>query len=471
LNKQWIRKGSLALAATLMLTLLLPTGAMADDSIVEIKRDNVGSQVLAYSPTVKGLELDLASFSRTYWDLKETMEPLNDIYVSLDAYESLDDRYKSLSSSYSIYIGMIASGDPTNAAIAMSMVDGDVPDTDLDANGLSNADELALAAEVELMPLDSYIMYVTLKAKFAAFGFNSPNISRQDEYDTFVYPIKVAPLALKNGTRLLGVGIEQAKAGIKVGAESLFDAAVMLRGFESLQKLSYEMAQDTSVSAKKKYELGQISELDYKQAMNDEQIAKLKYESIQRDVENTEMSLNVMLGQPVLTPLALVSEVGELQTLKPVETYIERALEARAEIMNNGYNRNYVSDQVYYAEKYLGTNAIEYVRSNNEFKDLELEKAYELDAVAADVQKAYMSVIEHEESFRISKLTMEDAQRQQKDMAVRVELGYVTESMAKGLDILVVQATDDYYKTYRDYMSAVTALELASGIGSSMGGN
>ena len=130
MNKQWIRKGSLALAATLMLSLLVPTGSMADDSIVEIKRDTIGSRVLEYSPAVKNLELGLISVSRSYMSYKDSMEDFEDIYDSLGTYESLNTLYNSLSSDYSIYMGLMLSGDPTSEVIAGYMIDGDVTDPD-----------------------------------------------------------------------------------------------------------------------------------------------------------------------------------------------------------------------------------------------------------------------------------------------------------------------------------------------------
>ena len=466
-----MQKGSLALAITLVLVLVTPTGSMADDSIVEVKRGTIGNQVADYSPTVKGLEISLISLSRSYMDYKESMESYEEVYDLLGTYETLDNLYESLSSDYSTYMGLMTSGDSDNIIAAGLMIDGDVTDPlaanpeDPDANGLTNEEELALAVEVSTMSVASYSTYLALVSTFSALGISDPNLSKREEYDTFIYPIKVAPLAIQNGAMLMGVAVEQARAGIRNGAESLFDATVMLEGYLSLQAQSYEMAQDSLVTASKKYELGQISEVAYKQAINDEQIAKLQYQSMVRDVENLKMNLNVMLGQDVLTPLALVAEVGELQTLEPIGNYIGRALDARAEMKNNNINQDYANSQMDYIEKYLSERTIEYIRVDNELEDLKLEESYEKNAIAAEIRQAYMAVGQQEENFRISKLEMEDAIRQQSDMALNVELGYVTESMAKGVDILVTQNTNDYYKAYRDYMAALATLELASSIG------
>lgn len=476
MNKRWMKKSSLVMAVMMVLSLMVSSASMADDSMVEVRRDNVGNQVLAYSPTVSSLELGLISISRSYMSYKDSMESFEDIYNNLGTYQTLDSLYSQLSSDYRTYMGLVSSGDVDNMSLAASMIDGDVVDPDAadpndpDGNGLSNEEEEALAAEVESFPLATYTSYIILKAQFSAFGFSSPSISNREEYETFVYPIEVVPLAFQNSAKLLGVTIEQTKAGIKAGAEGVFDGAVMLEGIEAMLAISYELSEDALVTATKKYELGQLSEVAYKQAINDAQIAKLEYDSIQREVENMTMRLNWMLGQELSTPLVLVSDAGQTQTLQPLQAYIESALEARAEIKNNAFNEDYAEDQLYYVDKYLRNSAIERRRLDHELEDLELEADYAVKAISADVQKAYMAVLDQAEFYRISQLTMKDAIRQQSDMALNVELGYVTASTARAVDLLVTQSTNDYHTAYRDYMTALSALEVASGIGTNMSG-
>jgi len=411
--------------------------------------------------------------------LVDQMSFLEQAYDGLGAYAQLYDLYNSLSSNYTVYMGLMLSQDPTNIGFAQAMIDGDllVADpvgdgaTDSDLNGLTGTEELALKTETLMMPIDVYVTYLMLQGQYAALGITNPRISKSTEYNTFIKPIKIIPATLQNGAMLMGVGVDQAKAGIPSGAESIFDLVLMMEGFEELQKLSYEMAVDTLTTTSKKYELGQISEVAYKTAVNDEKIALLNYQSMQRDVENWKMQLNTMLGQPVTTPLALIKEVGQPVVLEPLEFYINRGLKERAEIRNNRLNRDNKTDEMKLVEKYLGTRSMDFKRGDYLLKDYALELSYVENDIKADVMNAYVEVQDKEENYRIMKLTMDDALRQQSDMQLNVELGFVTTSMAKGLDIMVASATNDTYKAYRDYMVAVSALEQTSTIGPvAMGG-
>jgi len=76
-----------------------------------------------------------------------------------------------------------------------------------------------------------------------------------------------------------------------------------------------------------------------------------------------------------------------------------------------------------------------------------------------------MNVLEKEEAMNLKKASMEDALRQYKELEKNVELGFVTADVLIGLDLMVTQATNDYYMANRNYISAYAALEGASSIG------
>jgi outer membrane protein TolC len=327
---------------------------------------------------------------------------------------------------------------------------------------------VALAEDAGKMTPLEYGTYLGLQSAFSAMGITSPNISKSQEYNMFIYPLEVVPKSLQNGMAQLRIGLDQAEAGVASGGEGLFDGAKQLEGVVALQKLNYEIAQDALVTAEKKFEYGQISEGAYETAANDEKIAALNYQTIQRQYDNLMMQMNVMLGQEVLTTTVLISEVGDLVELNTLDTYIESGLKKRAELKTNSANIAYQSDILDYTDKYLGTRSIDYKTAENALADYALEKAYETNAVTADIMKAYKAVAVKEENLTIKKLSLEDAQRQQSDLKLQQELGFVTESMAKQIDVLVLLAENDYEGAYREYLAAVTALELASDIGGGM---
>ncbi len=454
-----------------VLALTVPTASMADDSTLEIKRNEVGDMAVTYSPTVKGLDLDRLNLSQNYLDLKDQMDEYEELYDQLSTYKSLYNLHATLSTDYDTYMGLMLSGEEANIALAAQMIDGDVQpegateDTDTDGNGLNNGQEEALAVEVATMSIEQYGAYAALNSVFSAMGITNPNLSNQQEYDTFIYPIYIAPLALRNGTEIMGVGVDQASSGIHDGAQAMYDGAMMLEGYLELQQLSYEMAVDSLNAAQKKYELGQMSELAYEQAVNDEKIAALNLATMERQVENIKMQLNAFLGLSIDTNLVLADEARVTLPLEDVSVYIDRALANRAEVRNHRYNVRYQEELQELYEEYLGKRSAEYAEATGDLKGLSLEQSYFIPDIEADVRKAYMAVLQKEEAFRISRLEMEDALRQQEDLELNVSLGFVTEATAKGVGVLATQATNAYYTAYRDYLSAYQTLLTTSDIG------
>lgn len=478
------RRVGLVAAMLITMTLILPTGSMADNSITALRRSEVGKMAQDYSPAIKSLERDKINLSQDYLDLTERLKGLQSLYDQLSTYRSLDGVYKSITSPhYLTYIGLISkAANPKNPAdpnivAAGQMIDGadedptDVDkDTILDENGINNTAELALAADVAKMTPTQYFQYQGLKSAFKAIGITDPNIGQRKEYETFVQPLEVAPAALQNGASLLGVGIKSASAGIKSGAEALFDGTLQLEGVVKLQKLNREIAEEALVTAEKKHALGQISDGAYQKAKNDARIAALNHQSIQRDYDNLKMNLNALLGREVTSAIALMEEDGPTPDLAPVEAYIAKGLKERSELRNIGFNTSNKEKELVQVEKYLGKSAIEYKRAKGLLEDYALDKAYQEKAITAEIMKAYRNIAVQKQNLTVKKLAKDDALRQQKDMALNVSLGFVTEATAKRIDLLVTQATNEYYAAYRAYESAVAALELSSDIGRAKGG-
>ena len=171
MRNKYMQRAGVLMAAALMVTMIAPSGSMADDSVVEIRRQDVGQIALDYSPVVKGLELNRMNLSQSYLDLVDQMSFLEQAYDGLDDYAGLYDFYNGMSPNYQgwLTVSVAAAGDTTNAALTLllaEMTDGDFLPSDPtnpadgpDSNTLTGTDEVTLKAEIDtgmMMPIDVY---------------------------------------------------------------------------------------------------------------------------------------------------------------------------------------------------------------------------------------------------------------------------------------------------------------------------
>jgi outer membrane protein TolC len=341
--------------------------------------------------------------------------------------------------------------------------DTDSDDTDDDEDELS---ELGIeVADLDNMQVDEYAEYVSLETIFSALDITDPNLTSEEEYEMFVEPIYVTTKAMETVVLNMSISIDTAEATVYNAAVSLYDNILILEGYLELQTMNYEMSQSDFANGIKKYEMGEISRADYNILENKEKIAKLNMESMARKVDNLKMNLNTLIGIDVETEVTFTSELGDTITLESIDYYTEKALKERNEILSLSNNYTAKLKEYKHIDDFFSSSSESYKIVDGELTDLELQEEQLQQQIKQEIRQAYMNVSEKEENFKIAKLKIEDAKRQYDNLKSNVKVGFVTQSKLLGLDLMVEQATEDYYAAYSDYLEAVTSLESASSIG------
>ncbi len=468
LNKNIKKIMAIALSLSLCFSLLSYTNMNADETVVTLNRDEVGQMAVDHSTMIVGLENTQSDLIRQFSSLKNRMAGLNNMYSNLGTYKLLYQQYLAMAAIPYYYDYLAKAIVPATIAEAATMVDGDFDNNET----YILEEETALNAafsQPTTMTAESYGAYLALKMQFDLVGITNPTaVTKEDEYNTFVYPIKVAPRALQNGVVGLTIGIQDASAGISNGAVALFDTILMLEGYEALQLGSYTMAKNDLDSASKRYNIGQISEIDYQISINKERIAQLNYDKMVRDVENLKMNYNVMLGQDVTTRIELSTE----SIVEPVEfelgtmaSYIEKGLKERNEFKTQVNDYSFATLEFDLIDDYFRSSSNKYKAAAAELRNSELKQKQLLTKINQEIRKAYLNVLEKEENLVHKGKQREDSLRQYSDFELNVELGFVTKSTLGGLGIMVTQANNDYETALREYLTAISSLEGASSTG------
>ncbi len=414
---------SLVLVLSLVMVAIVPTTlGGADETAIRLSRDDVGQMAVDYSPTVKGLETQVTTMSTQYTDLKKAMDGLDALYDLLPSYKGLYNSYQAANAippNYGKYLELASSADGGEQAQAARMIDGDdagdvapVDGTDDEealevvvgepAASMDTAAETALDTEVSNpanMSVALYGQYIALAPQFTAMGITNPNLSSSEEFDTFVYPVKVSTNALSTGLKSLSIATESAKAGIKSGATSLYDTVLMMEGILELQEQSYLIADNDYKSAIKKHENGQMSDIDFTIASNKAEIAKRNRDKMVRDVENLEMSLNIMLGQDVTAELDLFTPLLEEPILQELEFYIGRGLEERSEIetAKNTLNSKEYILEIY--DDYFPNSHNEYEVAESDYLIAKMDYDKVVLETEVNIREAYFNLLEKKREF------------------------------------------------------------------------
>lgn len=457
---------SLVVSAGIFAVQAVPTSGTT--TAVVIDRDDVGDLAVAYSSMISGLEKTRLDLSTTYSDMKRQLEGLETLYDNLSSYQMLYDFYNAMPSAYQTYLGVALVTPQTLDVYRAALFVDNPANPDIVVLDVIIADIAGTPEHVaNYMSIENYGAYVALKAGYDAMGITNPHLSKQEEYDTFVYPLEVAPMQLQTSMMSLGVSIEQAKASLAAGATSLYDGILTLEGYKALQIQSYMVAKNDYLKADSQYSRGLISETAYQKAVNDEKIARMAKDSMIRQVDNLVMQLNVMLGQDVTTELTLSTPAGLAmpEELLDVEVYIARALENRAELKTLAYDIMYKEHEVSYIEKYFSSSNLNRKIAAAELEALNTSVATKKRDIEAEIRQAYMNVQETEKAYTLRQHELADAKRQYDQLELNVELGYVTGSMLGSMELLMIQKQEAVESANRDYLNALTALKNASSIG------
>lgn len=447
---------------------LAPMTMSADEAVIKLSREEVGQMAVDASATVRDLEISQQDLATQFTEMNDAMKGLQALYDLLPRYKELYNKFVTVSAipNYTDYLGY-ALAFPADIALMLNGAE-DPGEALMPWVGLSDGEETALALEVvdpnNMTPAE-FGEYSAYQPQFAAMGITDPNLSKEEEYDIFAYPIKGGTMAMQVGVLSMGVGIDVAEVGIASGAETLYDTILMMEGILALQEGSFQMAYSDFVNAREKYLKGQMSEMDFIMMRNKEEIARRNRDSMQRQVDNLVMSFNLMLGLDVDAQIELTTEVEQKVTLESLDFYVERGLKERNEVESFEITHGQKVSDFDLVADYFSKSSYTYKIAKAELEQMNIEETAMLMDIEQNIREAYLNVLEKEENLVIKKLAMDDADRQYKELELNVSLGFVTESTLTGIAIMKTSAINDYYTAYRDYVAAVQALEGASSIG------
>lgn len=450
--KQRIYKNTIRLLSiVLLVTLLASGGSIAETTPLKLSKEDAKSLVINYSPVIKSIEKSRNDLVRSYSSLNKNLSGLQTLYDYLPQYKQLYNLHQQmlLIQYYEEYLKLAIQG---NVAITNQYV----------------ADHPSLIAPISdstnMTPVQ-YGTYLTLKPQFALIGITDPNLSAAQEYELFISPLRSSTMSMQTGIMNLGIAVDSTKAALKSGVETLYDSVILLEGYLELQEMSYTMAQSDYETASKKYKSGLISKITLDTAENKEKIAKLNRDSMLREIDSLKMRLNLMLGLDVSTVLDLTTTNVIKPTLGNLDEYIQRGLEERNEMLTFKNDHQNLTYQFSLIKGYYSSSSPTYKVAEAEVKDSEFKKIQLEEQITLEINKAYLYAIQKEHTMVLKKAVMEDAIRQHKDLEKSIKLGFATSNVLIGLDLLVTQATNEYYTANRDFHAAYIALQNASSIG------
>ncbi|PKM93551.1 MAG: hypothetical protein CVU84_15345 [Firmicutes bacterium HGW-Firmicutes-1] len=451
------------------------TGATEPTKTIVLKKEEVGATAVKHSSVIRGMENDLEGMEDSYRDMRKGLEALDNLYDSLSTYKSLaskktttesdgrfNDMFVILPQKAGIEMALLTE---TNAAtIATLTSDLNTINTRI---GIIQADMIALpdAEEATLLTVLEYYQLQTIATQFAFLGINSANISRQREYDMFVYPLSVAPHAMQAGIDSMKLGVEAAKAGVSSGAEQLYSALLTLEGYYDLQTAAFNLKDSEFKSTTKKYEKGLVSKAKLEQATNEREIASLEKKKLERDLENLQMSLKQMLGIELTTGIDVYTPVDGKRVLNSLNYYITEALKNRSEIKIVDISISHKQLELTQVKQYFSSSADQSLIAESELLEKQLEKQEIQKTIESEIRNAYNDVLIKDEAFLIKLQELLYAKKSLADIIRYYELGYVTQDAIDGYKISVMQKEIDYNDALRKCDDAHKAIKNASLIG------
>lgn len=464
MSKKLTSKSMRSLALTLVFVLLLGVSIneislMAEEEVPLLTKEAFLENVLNDNLTVIGLEDQLE-------DLNDQLDSLGTYSSAITSVHSLVDEYNRLGEKV-IYT---KENQPRLMEIIFNMVVGSPVVSP--AVHPDQVEYVSILAGLSAEDLDSlmtnpgeYAIYVGYGSVMSQFGINTPTVTPDQEYETFILPSYIGTSSLQSGIVALEEGIDSAKGGLSVGGKQLYNTVLMLTDLLDVLNLSYETSVTNYEQAKDKFDKGLIAEISLQVNYNNMISAALNRDKMVRDIDNLKMSMNVMMGRSPNEVFNIETTGTTIIELRSVESYINEALAQRSEIIS--LNRS-IEDQEY---KRIFVGDI-YEETDNRYiieaKQLELYKIELEEAqrdITVEVYKAFNDVIEKEKALQIADLELADANRQYQELVVNVEQGYVTESVLANLNLLVTSAVNNASTASRDYLAAVESLLDGSSFG------
>jgi len=282
-----------------------------------------------------------------------------------------------------------------------------------------------------------YIQYVLIPRKTADFTLNSAQLSYE---------------AVKN---TVAAGIEQAYYGAQQAQE-------MVEIY--LQNLA--ISKDLYEKTKKKFELGMVAKQDVLSAELSFIKAENDYNSAVNTLKTAKMSLNILLGNDVMTELKLTSRL-EFREYEPVSiaVAVQKALENNYEIKIKEGALELAELSQAAARRLYDSIDFNYRAAETAYKKAEAELASKKKDIEMGVRTDYMTLIQKKREVESGRKAVELAEQGLKIAQASYDAGMAVITDVEQAQTSLKQARLGLSKAILDYNLAISKFEDSMGVG------
>ncbi len=310
---------------------------------------------------------------------------------------------------------------------------------------------------------ESYELNI-LETQFKSMGITG-HLTRDEEYEIFVHPIKVASYEFQTAISSMKVGLETAEAGVRMGAWQLYNTLIDMYGFYTLRVEGNQLSKNQMDDISAKYEQGKATKTEVAKAVNAWQTSSLEKAKMERDIDNLEMSLKQMIGLNLNQKIKLIDVPKVKGELKPLDYYIKGAVTNRNEIKNVEYSLDVIRNELDAVEDFYDTDSEIYELTQARLKEKEWELLETQQTIEKEIRTAYIEVKKKKELIDVKHSNLVQSKNESKELQRFIDMGFVTESMKEGLLVSLIQKENDKDAEIRRYNHALEAIEKASQIG------
>lgn len=454
----------------------------SNDNIIELTKDEALLMAVENSSVIRDLNNSVEDMVMQYSDMKKGTKMLRQLYDLLPRYSYLFNKSEITNSTndykryYELQQQMLIDQPRLEEIEAELLVE-----VDMDKINALNAEKVVIIDRINELSIletslseeekaniitigEDYELQI-LKQQFAVMGILNPNISNRQEYETFIYPLEVAPNALQAGIRSMKIGVDVAKAGIVSGSEQLYNTLLTMNGFYELQIKGHKLKESQLNTISEKYKVGKATKGEADKAANDLIISSLEINKMKREIENLEMNFKMMLGLKLTAKLNFVDEQKTSKEIKILNYYIEEALKNRSDIQTIEVSLDTKKVEFEYVEDYYSRFSDSYLIIKSEINEINLEIQETRINIEKEIREAYMDVLQKEKDVDIKEKELSNMKNQIQEMERYFALGYLTQDSIDGYQMFVMQKENDYKSAVRNYNYALKAIENASMIG------
>jgi outer membrane protein TolC len=262
--------------------------------------------------------------------------------------------------------------------------------------------------------------------------------------------------------------IEILKNSQKYMAYAQYAGVAKLQSAAALQQEAMDVQKTALDTLKKKYELGAAARAEVDSAEIAFEKAALELNRTKRTLQSTVTSLNKLLGENLETTYQDFdrTKLAPGKRSRSLETYLNRALAERSEILIAAENKKVAAQQAsYYDNPYT----LQSVDEGKEKAQSAEEAAIEYDSAAQSVEDGIRSAYKQLQSLRgviaYNESQVESAQKNHDRTQKLYDLGTVAKSGVDATSTALTQAKIQLENSLIDVWLQERKLEIISGIG------